>query len=530
MQPVQPAPPPTRDRLWLAPLLYMVVVGLYFVLRYNGQWAEADSTTFTNAIRAFAQDGQLRPPSGYIYANGYAFQAISTFILALTGLEVLTLQQLVYPLIAAAVVLPAWITYREFTGNGRGATLATMLLFTQPEFLFVILRSSHEKFTRTFILLCLFLLVRSFKLRQQPGLFIAHIALFYLIVYAFISSNNLLAHSFIVAVAIALTLGWILERRSPRSQHSNMWALKRLLYAALTSLGLVYVFTFYIYPPAQHDLIVLQDTGERIYELFVPEEQDSDEPRYTNAYAYVSFGWVNPYIYFLVSIANWIILGTSLVIWVRQGLRWLWHNEPPPTRAAWLLWLFFAAFAIQGALSIVSDASGALSSNLQHRLFPSFSIVAVGMVGTVLANWHPRRNARSIRIGLTIGIFCIAILSVMKATNEPLVSNKWTFYRPGELIAIDWSDAHLKDAHIWTEFDERLAVAYTNAHTNSTNRNRLRGWFHSSITRSLVVTDVTRLRSLRVAAPLPVPPDALRVYDNGEAEVYRLRPQTPFQR
>ena len=150
-----------------------------------------------------------------IYSNGYAFQAISAFIMAITGLDLATLQQLVYPLVAALVVLPAWALYRELTGSARGATLASLLLFTQPEFLFVILRSSHEKFTRTFLLLCLFFLVRSFKMRDRPWLFAMHVGLFYLTAYAFIASNNLLAHSFIFAIAVALICGSALERLKP---------------------------------------------------------------------------------------------------------------------------------------------------------------------------------------------------------------------------------------------------------------------------------------------------------------------------
>lgn len=530
MQQTAPSQSHLRSSIWLGPLVYMVAVGLYFIVRYGGQWAEADSTTFTNVIRAFTHDGRLQPASGYLYPNGYAFQSISAVILALTGMDIVTLQQLVYPLLASLVVLPAWIAYREFTGSARGAILATLLIFTQPEFLFVILRSSHEKFTRTFILLCLFLLFRSFKLRSRPGLFATHVGLFYLAAFALVSSNNLLAHSFIVAIALALLFGWALERRSVLGLRENGPIIKRLLYVTLTCLALVYIVTFYVYTPAQHNILVLQDTGERIYELFFPEDEEEEESRYTNAYAYVSFGWISPHVYVLVSIANWIILVASLVIWSRQGLRWLWRGEPPETRAAWLLWLLYAAFVTQGAMSIISDASGALSSNLQHRLFPSFSIIAVGIVGAALAGWRPRRFARPIELALTLGIVCIAVLSVMKATNEPLVSNKWTFYRASELLVLDWSDAHHRDAHIWTEFDERLAVAYANARGDSKHGNRLRGWFSPEVTRSLVVTDLARLRSSRVRVPLPVPPDALQVYDNGEAEVYRLRPETPFQR
>src|SRR5215217_4826679 len=120
---------------WLGPLLYVLLAAFYFVDRYGGRWAEIDSASFTEVIRNFGQEGQLVPAQGDFYPNGYTYQAISSFLSAVTGLQVATLQQVFYPFVAALVVLPAWVLYRELTGSARGAMLATLLLFTQPEFL-----------------------------------------------------------------------------------------------------------------------------------------------------------------------------------------------------------------------------------------------------------------------------------------------------------------------------------------------------------------------------------------------------------
>jgi hypothetical protein len=466
-----------------------------------------------------------------VYPNGFAFQALSSYLLALTGLELGTLQRLVFPLLALTVVLPAWALYRELTHSVRAATIGVVLLFTQPEFLFVILRSSHEKFTRILMLLCLFLLVRSFRFRDRPFQFAAHISLFYLTTFAFVASNNLLAHSFIVAIASALAMGWLLERRLSASRRRAGGIIKRLLLATLISLCLVYVFTFYLYPPAQHDLLVLKDTGERIRSLFLPEEsQELNQGRYTNAYAYVASGWISLPAYFLVSSANWIVLAGSFAIWARQGIRWLWHGEAPHAHVGWLLWLFYASFGLQGVLSIMADASGALASNLQHRLFPSVSIMTVAMVSSALARWRPRQFARPIQAALSAGIAGIAILSVMKATNEPLVSNKWTFYRPDELVALVWSDAHVQNALVATEYDERLTSAYSMEIGDTHNGNQLSTFYVVPRARTIVLSTVTRLRSARLGVPLPNPADALRIYDNGDVDIYHLRPKTPYQR
>lgn len=528
----------TTPWLWLGPMLYMAIVALYFIGRYGGQWAEADSATFAQIIRQFTEEGRLIPQNEPRYPNGYTFQAISAFILAFTGVDVATLQQLIYPLVVPMVVLPAWIAYRELTGSARGATITTILLFTQPEFLFVILRSSHEKFTRSLLLLCFFFLLRSFKLQQQPRLFAVNVVLFYLITAAFIASNNLLAHSFIFAISIAMGLGWIGERRSAVLRPADRSIFQSLEYAIMISLGLVYIFTFYVYWPAQHDLLVLQDMWQQITALFL----DTTGDEVNNSYAAFRQGWRSPYVYLLVSIANWIVLAASFLIWSRQGVRWIWRGVAPNTLGERLLWLFYAAFAAQGALAVVSDATGTAGGNLQHRLFPSFAIVAVAVVGAALNQWQPRRFARSIQGALAASVFCVAILSVFKATNEPLLSNKWTFYRASELAALNWTDAHLKDAEIWTENDERLVVTLETVQGGSANSNEFQGYGVRPTTRNMLLTTVTRLRSSRFPSrsvpsenpplrdPLPVPPDAMRVYDNGEAQLYHLRPETPFQK
>jgi len=515
----------TRRYPWLSIMLFAFVVALYYVARYHGQWAETDSAGFARYIRSFVIEGRLTPINGSAYPNGYAYQSISAFLLMFTGLDVATLQQIVYPLTACLLVLPAWVLYRELTASSRGATLATMLLFTQPEFLFVILRSSHEKFTRTLLLLCLFFLVRSLTLNNRPGLFALHVGLFYLVAFAFIASNNLLAHSFIFAVGLALVLGRMLEKRAPHLQSPGSALLQRLPYATLICLGLAYLFTFYAYPPAQHDLLVMEHIWDQVAALFLDVQS---EP--TNAYATVVIGWINLPVYFSVSLANWLIFAASLIIWLRRGQRWLRRGETPASQMDWLLWLLYAAFVMQGVLSIVADASGALGSNLQHRIFPSFSIIAVGTVGTTLARWRPRRMPKPLRFGLALAAACLSLLSVSKAVNEPLLSNKWTMYQHNELAAIDWSDAHLENADLWTEFDERLGVAFHMTHEGSKNGNRFLGKQLKPTMRHLIVTDLTRLRGYRLQRVAPVPSDALRVYDNGMAEVYELRPRTPFQK
>jgi len=510
--------------LWFGLLLYMAGIGLYFLSRFNGHWAESDSAALTRYIRDFVSTGKLIPELRGVYPNGYAYQAISTFIVSLTGLPVKNLQQLIYPLLAVIIVFPAWITYRELTGSSLGSTLATLLLFTQPEFLFVILRSSHEKFTRTLMFVCLFLFARSLFPGHTRGKQIMYLVLFCFTTFAIITNNYLLANSFILAFAIVYVLGWILEKIHTKLKFVNSPISVRLKYVVPICIGLVYVFTFFIYPPAYHNVIVLQNTWEGIANLlFGAETQQAD---IYVAYEYVNFGWINLQTYLLLSIANWIVLVISFVIWLHQGWTWLIRSGIPKNQMSWFLWLFYAAFGIQEVVATISDASGALSSNLQLRLFPSLSMIAVAMIGTAWADWRPRRFAGIISMGLAAILFCISIFSVLKATNEPLFSNKWNFYHPNEIWALKWGDEHMDNAEIWTEFDERLQTAYLTEIDDPNNR------FTTVVTpntRNMLLSPIIRFRGSRIGLPLPIPPDALQIYDNGTAQLYHLRARTPYQ-
>jgi hypothetical protein len=207
--------------------------------------------------------------------------------------------------------------------------------------LFVILRSSHEKFTRALMLFCLFLLVRSINLSDQRHRFAIYVGLFYVSTFALIASNSYIAHSFVFALAIALLVGHILRKRNAYLQRPDDRTLTRLPYVLLISIAGFYLFIFYIYPPAMHQISVYETIWDRLAALLLNTEVSTP----TNAYAAVSTGWISIYVYFLVSLANWIILLTSFTIWSYQGIRWFWRKETPGTQTSLLIWFMYAAFA-----------------------------------------------------------------------------------------------------------------------------------------------------------------------------------------
>ncbi len=515
---------------WIVAALtaFALILGAYFSFRYAGRWADSDTAVMASAIRAIIRNETLVPVADEIYPNGYLFSLVSAALVATTGLSVQTLLQALYPLISASLVLVAWPVYRELTGSSRAATIATVLLVTQPEFLFVVLRGSHERVLRALLFVAIWLLVRSFRAQSAPTKQAVYILLFYLSVYGVIATNSLFGSSFIWAMSVALIGSMIAALFGPGLGSVAATTRQRLIYAPLFCALLAYLFSNYLYPPAGHAINQVPDLFDRLSRLFLTVSQEdsaatSDIVEY-DPYATIFQQWIDPRIYLLLSIGTYVLMLTSAIAWGRLGLIWLARPRSAPTVGQWLLWLFYGAFAAQGFLSIIADRSGSFGGNLQYRSFPSFVMVAAPVVAIFLAQWRPTRSLRILAAG-ALGM--LTLFAVAKATNEPILSNKWTFYVPAEEAVMRFANSHLSDRSFWSDLDERLFTAhvvmsgqYVFQHT---------GQFSPGI-RTYAVTDIVRLRAARTGQVLPPVSGELRVYDNGEAQVYRLRPRTPYQR
>jgi hypothetical protein len=531
--------------LFVLPLVYGLAVATFFVLRSLGRWTENDTASLASAISGVLRAQRLLPSDGTAYVNGYAYQALMVFLAHFTGLSVPQLQQLLAPFLFVLILLPvAWVAYRELTGRAATATLAMILLLLQPEFLFVSLRGSHEKVTRTLMLLALLFLARSFRPGDHPGRFAVNVVLFYAAGYGIIASNNMFGTSFVAALIVTLLASWLLSYVSPAGVAPLGRRLTgRLLYSTVILLGVAFVFTFYAYPPATNQLNVYEEIWKKVTVLLLNvggEEAPAGDP-----YGLVVAGWISLPVYFLVSLANWLLIGASAVFWVRDGWRWLVRREAP-TPAAWLLWLLYAAFAFQGVLSVAVDFSGAIASNFQHRAFASFVLVAapitarglISLLGRPVASL-PGRAAlhRATLVALAALVGCLSLLSLFKATNEPLLSHKWMFYEGQEMQALGWATANMRNATIATDFDERLTTAHLLAVTSSLpvsqrfpGNNSLAQYRRNPAARDFLISDTTRRRAQRLGFPLPAVADQLLIYDNGTTQLYHLVPETPRQR
>ncbi len=517
-------------------LLIALGLGLLFVsyvlLRYGGLWGEGDTLTFAGAIQNMIHDERLIPPSGW-YPNGYGYQVLVTFLSQISGAPIGFIQRSAAILLAIWIIPPAWLLYRELVGSARGATLATLFLLVQPELLFVLARGTHEKFTRGLMLLSLFLLIRSLRSADRLARFASMIICFYLCIYAVISFNTFLANSFVLAVLLALVLCWVVIREQPFSLRPAAQAgvlVQRLMFVSVICLILVFAFIFYIYPPALISLRFFNTVAERSAALILDVESDTAENEDINPYTTIDSAWISREAYLLLTFSNWLLLGASASIWLWHTFAWGLGRRTPPDTAAVLLWAFYGAFAIQGALSILADFS--IGGNLQHRVFPSFTLLAVPLITRAIIHWQPPTPAirRSAYATLALVLGLLAILSTLKATNEPVLSNKWIFYHPSELQAITWADTYLAERGLWIGFDERLIAGYGLATDVQPRAVRLDAWAVDTGIRSFLISDVTRSRGTRLGVPLPIKPDAAITYDNGITQIYRLRPETPYQR
>lgn len=518
-----PAAVPSRALDLLIPLLLtvgMFLVGAYYVLRQGALSSENDMAVQAIANRAVMASGSLAPSGAPVYTNGFSYAALSAALVAFGGLQVDVLQQVLHPLLALLIVFPAWTFFRELTPTRRVAALATILFLTQPEVLFVLMRGSHERLLRTLMLVSLFLLARSFRYRDQPQLFMVHVGLFYLAAFTLIATNALFGMSFVIAVGTAFAIAWLvgLWRRRLRGALGDLPGRLATIVLATTALG--FLVMFYIYPPALDPLPTIGGFWPKLVAFLLTTQSG------INPYSYTANAWINLGVYFALSISDYLLILLTAPIWLYQGFRWLTSRVERPSQRDWLLWMLYGAFAVQSAFAIIADRTGVLGGNLQHRSFPSFVMMAVPLLAVVLLG---RRTRRLPMTALTVALVLLAGLSILKATNEPAVSNTWTFYAEPEMTSLRWIDAHNRDAFIWVGPNERLSTAYGVAVGPSANGNDWDIYTPKANVAGFLVTEIIRMQSLRLGDALPIHAGMNLLYDNGFAQFYRLRPQTRYQ-
>nr|MBC7245820.1 hypothetical protein [Chloroflexota bacterium] len=510
--------------------LYALLAAGYFVLRYAGHWADPDTANLTVATAMVIKEGTLVPTSGG-YGHGFLYQAVSAFIASLSGADLVPLQFWIYPIVAAGLSLVAFVLYRELTGDGVAGALATLFLFAQPDFLFVIFRGSHEKATWLAAMLAIFLLARSFRVLGNPASFAMYVVLFYATALAVISSNAFFGSSFILAMMVSLIAGLVLQRVARRRSANNVPQpiVSRLLYVVAAAMVVWFLELFYLYRPALNVLLHIERALDKAAAVAL-----GSEPKF-DPYATVGWGWVSLPAYLGLMMPSWVVGACSFVLWMATG-RQLWRGQRPLLEAPqFLLWLLYGGFGVQLALGIGLDQVGALGGNLQQRFFPVVMLVACPIVAKAIVQlWH--RKSIAWQKGLLALALCVLILwassaSLLKATNDPWLSNYWMFWTTPEDRAIQWVDNHLRYRSVWLGVDGIRLSSHAAAEAfGDESGNERDQWSVNVDTRDMLLSSTEKGVSVRRMVPLPDVRVEHCVYDNGSVAGYHLRPRTPYQR
>ena len=294
---------------------------------------------------------------------------------------------------------------------------------------------------------------------------------------------------------------------------------------------MVFAFVVYIYTPARYNYGILHTMIQKVSALFLSFDVQSNP--YASVSAPTGAAWTSPWIYPILTSFDIVIamvaLATAIWLAVHFWLSGLRFNE----RRILLLWLFAVAFGVEVLASIIADLSGFLGGNLQLRLFPLFMLFAIPLAVLGVASLVSRASsgwrAPLAALGFIMVAF-FALTGILKATNDPLVSNKWLFYTRNERSAMAWTESSLSRQEIWVGFDERLFVMQSLEGTRVplNDNNETAGTLGQSA-RYVLMSDVIRQRGPRLEfrAPDVVPDD--RIYDNGGAQLFHRTPETPYE-
>jgi hypothetical protein len=101
-------------------------------------------------------------------------------------------------------------------------------------------------------------------------------------------------------------------------------------------------------------------------------------------------------------------------------------------------------------------------------------------------------------------------------------------YSEDEVRALDWGASHLQNTELWVGIAERLWEAYMITHNNTIPRgNYLRTHWYDPRYQYVYVSAREQLRAERTGYRMPALFGWLRVYDNGNMQLYHLPTPVP---
>ena len=398
---------------------------------------EADASSQAISAGGMLATGRLEFPRAYNNGFGYAAQLAFTSLVSGIGLNPVQLASGIWVFV---VVLVAFVTYRELLGGAFGGALAAFLLLIQPDFLFYVVRGSHERSTWTCALLMLFFLVRSYRYAASPGKLAPTCCsftwpsgawqpgMFFLPPPSCLPSPSAWRSA---GATSACSCG-----TSPAEGTAGDW-WRRLLLVALTCLVIVFLFINYAYRSVAANLFLLQKSGRQDLACCSWGRKPIAEP---GSLQYFGDAWRSQPAYLVLTGVQWAISFSSLACWLWLMFR-LSRLEPKQR----LLWQLYTSFGALVAFGLVADIARYMSSNMQLRMFTPFALFTSALAALGALQLWPRlasglRNAGWSPAAGLLAVFAFVAVQV-KITNDPTLGNQWFFYSPAEVRAMEWTES-----------------------------------------------------------------------------------------
>lgn len=512
--------------LWLS-VCTGISVGCYFVLRYSGYWGEIDSGLFIQMIDWFIDSERIIHPGNY--KHGYAYSVWAGNLSSFLGLSVPQLSRLYTPIIGNLFLGAfGFVAFRHWLGSHRLGMLAASALFLVPELVFTMSRGNHEKLTVSLTLLASLTMLKSFsESRERPGVAAAWVLIHYLTTFVLVSLNAFFGSMFIFAISIVFGAAMLILTLAYKARHTLLPIVRQLGFMVIVSWLIMSLVNWYVYPHEGHTANLLERVFDGFYAVHSSGEATSDP------YAMVRYDWVSREVYHLISSFRYILFAVSFVTWLVLFVITL-ATLKRVQLARLLLVALYGAFSMLLALGVAIDFLGLdAGSNWQVRIFTYFSsfavpffVLGIASITQLLLRFLPRRVVLYPLATLMVGL---AVLSLMKATLDPLVSNRWIGYKPTEVRAMDFWFTRREPSRLNISMHNRLIFSYV---MHYGWRPGFRGYIEmSNVPQAPHIVRSTVSRANSLAWGTPETPLLLEnpIYDNGETQIIHRRPRTPFQ-
>lgn len=510
-----------RDEAFVVVLVVAMMMSVYWIARYNGYAMEVDASRMTQTADGIIKRGNL--VHGKAYPAGFAYPVVVAMIAQLTGVRIQSVQ-LNASIMIVIVALAAYVCYRALLDSPVAAALGCLLLFAQPDFSFYILRSSHEKLTWGLTLLGWFFLARIHQSIERTAERRAYAGLFYIVFWGLVTTNVYFAATVLFGLGVHLSGGgWTYWRSRGKVRLPDEGKyLRTLAIVILTSFGLLMALIHWVYPPAQDSYQVLRSLGIHLKNLH-------DGARLRQPYDYVAATWISPGAYALLTAPQWGIVLVSVVGWWLGRKEWM-RSGPKLGLLGWM----YLGFGLLVGVGVLADFSGFLSANLQVRWFPAFALVSSPVAAESVLRWIKpwRCHSRALVAVLGSALAGYAMVAgMLKATNEPTLSNQWLVYAPAEVEAIRWMEGHLVGQQVWTGMTAHQLDVFRFWEGYGAARANLFEYGEGSIQpRNILMSRSRWIQAQRYGMVLPGTLGYNRVYDNGAVQVWRRRAMTVYQK